>query len=310
LNAKELDDETGLYYYGARYYDPRIGMWLSVDPLAEKFPAWSPYHYAYDNPVRFIDPDGRQGVDWYENKKTKEIHWRNGSGTIAGHTHLGDSFTRGNLHYAANGYIYDDSVAGGGKPIENGRLNNIESITMVHPKAIASRNIAKARSELYAAQNAFWGTKPDAVSLSVNGGIGGIFFNVSGEVGIAVNLWGGDIGLFGGFSGGLGVNPEMPGLKGGFQLSQHNKYGGYDKDVLDGLGGYSTGYSGSLFLGGEWSESARIKNGKLIPTDNGVKTTSINIGTGFGGAKTSSITSSINVSKWIKGNVGYRPQFN
>ncbi|EKB58751.1 RHS repeat-associated core domain-containing protein [Bergeyella zoohelcum] len=60
FNAKELDDETGLYYYGARYYDPRIGMWLSVDPLTEKMPSWSPYAYAFDNPVRFVDLDGRE----------------------------------------------------------------------------------------------------------------------------------------------------------------------------------------------------------------------------------------------------------
>jgi len=38
FNAKELDEETGLYYYGARYYDSRLGVWISVDPLAEKYP--------------------------------------------------------------------------------------------------------------------------------------------------------------------------------------------------------------------------------------------------------------------------------
>lgn len=58
FNAKELDEETGLYYYGARYYDPRVSMWWVVDPLAGEMPAWSPYAYTFQNPVRYIDPTG------------------------------------------------------------------------------------------------------------------------------------------------------------------------------------------------------------------------------------------------------------
>ena len=58
-NGKELDEATGLYYYGARYYDPRTSIWLSVDPLAEKMPSWSPYVYSFNNPVKYTDPDGR-----------------------------------------------------------------------------------------------------------------------------------------------------------------------------------------------------------------------------------------------------------
>ncbi|NAW50254.1 hypothetical protein GNY06_02245, partial [Elizabethkingia argentiflava] len=64
-NAKELDDETGYYYYGARYYNPRVSLWLNVDPLAEKMPSWSPYAYAFNNPVRLVDPDGREPIPWY-----------------------------------------------------------------------------------------------------------------------------------------------------------------------------------------------------------------------------------------------------
>ncbi len=62
FNGKELDEETGLYYYGARYYNPRISLWYGVDPLAEKYPSMSPYNYCANNPVMFIDPDGRDVI--------------------------------------------------------------------------------------------------------------------------------------------------------------------------------------------------------------------------------------------------------
>ena len=60
FNGKQFDDETGLYYYGARYMDPKISMWLGVDPMIEKYPEISPYIYCHNNPIVLIDPDGRQ----------------------------------------------------------------------------------------------------------------------------------------------------------------------------------------------------------------------------------------------------------
>ena len=60
FNSKELDEETGLYYYGARYLNPTNGMWLSVDPLFEKYVGMSPYNYCMLNPVMMMDPDGRK----------------------------------------------------------------------------------------------------------------------------------------------------------------------------------------------------------------------------------------------------------
>ena len=59
FNGKELDQETGLYYYGARYMNPVTSLWYGVDPMQEKSPFISTYVYTFNNPVHFIDPNGR-----------------------------------------------------------------------------------------------------------------------------------------------------------------------------------------------------------------------------------------------------------
>ena len=80
FNAKEFDEETGMYYYGARYYEPKLSLWLSVDPISNYDPRnnenyldgehnngvynsynFFPYEYCYQNPLHYIDPNGKQG---------------------------------------------------------------------------------------------------------------------------------------------------------------------------------------------------------------------------------------------------------
>ena len=62
-NGKELDTKGGLnlYDYGARHYDAALGRFTTVDPKTEDLTKWSMYSYCYDNPIKFVDPDGKRG---------------------------------------------------------------------------------------------------------------------------------------------------------------------------------------------------------------------------------------------------------
>ena len=80
-NGKELDRTMQLntYDYAARYMDPAIGRFTSIDPLAEKFYSWSPYVYVMNNPIKYIDPTGEEVINGYHssdrvNYAAAEIH--------------------------------------------------------------------------------------------------------------------------------------------------------------------------------------------------------------------------------------------
>ena len=67
ITGKEKDSESGYYAFGARYYDCDLsGLFLSVDPMADKYPSLSPYVYCALNPVKLVDPDGREIGDFYD----------------------------------------------------------------------------------------------------------------------------------------------------------------------------------------------------------------------------------------------------
>ena len=89
-NGKELQDESiggfalNLYDYGARNYDPALGRWMNIDPLAEKMRRYSPYAYALDNPVFFVDPDGMQATyNWEEHNKGNKGVYTDGDKNVS-----------------------------------------------------------------------------------------------------------------------------------------------------------------------------------------------------------------------------------
>lgn len=76
-NGKELERMHGIdwYDYGARHYDASIGRWMTIDPLCEKYYSISPYAYCKNNPIKFIDLDGRDIVIWYKNFYGKDAYF-------------------------------------------------------------------------------------------------------------------------------------------------------------------------------------------------------------------------------------------
>ncbi|MCK9421794.1 MAG: RHS repeat-associated core domain-containing protein [Bacteroidales bacterium] len=108
-NGKELQPEYGLqwYDYGARFYDPQLGRWHSVDPMAEKSRRWSPYTYGMDNPIRFIDPDGKSPVLFDDTPRDNENYWA-------------DIFLNGITIWSCD---EENSDKKGGKKDENGDKN-------------------------------------------------------------------------------------------------------------------------------------------------------------------------------------------
>ena len=91
FNGKQFDEETGLYYYGARYLNPMASIWYGVDPLAEKYKSIGAYVYCSANPIRLIDSDGKKilFVNGYWNSFIGGLI----GSSSAGANYWGDGFT-------------------------------------------------------------------------------------------------------------------------------------------------------------------------------------------------------------------------
>ena len=85
FTGKEKDSETGYYNFGARYYDSDLsGLFLSVDPMADKYPSLSPYAYCAWNPVKLVDPDGEEPVKMYTGTVSDFVLFFNNTATKMG----------------------------------------------------------------------------------------------------------------------------------------------------------------------------------------------------------------------------------
>jgi RHS repeat-associated protein len=74
FSAKEKDAETGLSYFGSRYYSSDLSIWLSVDPQSDKYASLSPYVYCADNPVKLVDPNGEEiWIDFSLDEKGNKV---------------------------------------------------------------------------------------------------------------------------------------------------------------------------------------------------------------------------------------------
>ena len=293
FNGKELDEETGLYYYGARYYDPRVSVWLSVDQLAEKYPNYSPYAYTFNNPINFIDPTGMEGEGWgkkygedgkatweYSNLITKDNYEDLGFSDYmdAGNVFSGtNGVADGGYNYTLNadGTVQDIQGSSMGSKFTTGAGTTISNLDK-DPSMVASARRAYMSGNYDPAYSPY---TPDA--MSINGGIAGNAFIVNYDISISLIFSPGNISLGGNVGGGLTINSDMP-----FDnvskllpldvtpfygsVGFHDTYGD-QTNVLDGLSGWSTTatYSGGPFSVSRSTSASFVGPNALLPTATG-----------------------------------------
>ena len=106
FSAKEKDSETGYSYFGARYYTSDLSVWLSVDPMSDKYPSLSPYVYCADNPIKLVDPNGEDV--WKPDGKGGWIA-QAGDNAWTLHRDAGISFEKAIELMKAQGFVFTDN---------------------------------------------------------------------------------------------------------------------------------------------------------------------------------------------------------
>ena len=143
--GKEKDSETGYCYFGARYYDSDLsGLFLSVDPMADKYPSLSPYAYCAWNPVKLVDPNGE---DIWEIDKKGNIKWKERSND--------------NILYSI------DENGKRGNKVEISDQEILKQLTKTNGKCMIQRNLEGKEIDKFYAYVAMSDNKEDMAKLFV-----------------------------------------------------------------------------------------------------------------------------------------------
>ena len=234
FNGKELDTETGLYYYGARYYDPRVSIFLNVDPLAEK--TMTPYAYTNNNPINLIDPTGMKSEDWVEDKNGN-IFW---DSRVTNQEQAEKYWGKGVKHHAPNAYGYETDkgyvlLSSDRKWVRNGTEYTAPDMAGTESTATKIKNFISDHIILEASVGGSVGLQIGGKLGAISGGIGaftqytheGKFDFISGEFGSDIGKSNGRNNHF--IEGGIGLGRKI-GIGG--EISASSAYNHRLNDLL------------------------------------------------------------------------------
>jgi RHS repeat-associated protein len=261
--------ETGLSYFGARYYDSKVSLWLSVDPLAEEFAGRSPYEYCFSNPIRFIDPTGMGPDDWKKDVKGEMVY-------DAGLTRKNASTRLGKGEEYVGESAYQDNGNGTTTFYNEGGTKataiNLQEVKINNPNRGYFQGYFDAYENIEG-ENPYSPYIPDGYGLTISGSVDYHFTNYYASLSLVSDGHSKKFAGFATFGAGLSTSIIGAGVSVGVDI--HDTYGG--SDLFGGLKGYSKGGSASFTdFGASHFQSAKLnEKGQIIFNNQGVNTNSI-----------------------------------